>query len=91
MQAQQPPIPNPTATNRDRAGPHAEGAAAGGAKKAVKKDVKKSAKKSGKPASVNKKADSSPSSQETTKERERRLLRECKGRPNAGACEGFAS
>ena len=61
------------------------------AKKVVKKDVKKSAKKSGKPASVNKKADSSPSSQETTKERERRLLRECKGRPNAGACEGFAS
>jgi hypothetical protein len=61
------------------------------AKKVVKKDVKKSAKKSGKPASVNKKADSSPRSQETTKERERRLLRECKGRPNAGACEGFAS
>lgn len=28
---------------------------------------------------------------ETTRERERRLLRECKGRPNAGACEGFAS
>jgi len=28
---------------------------------------------------------------ETTKERDRRLLRECKGRPNAGACEGFAN
>ena len=28
---------------------------------------------------------------ETTKERERRLLRECKGRPNAGACLGYAS
>ena len=27
---------------------------------------------------------------ETTAERERRLTRECKGRPNAGACEGFA-
>lgn len=27
---------------------------------------------------------------ETTQERERRLLRECKGRPNAGACEGYA-
>ena len=26
---------------------------------------------------------------ETVKERERRLLRECRGRPNAGACEGF--
>ncbi|KQP22042.1 hypothetical protein [Pseudorhodoferax sp. Leaf267] len=31
------------------------------------------------------------SSQESPKERERRLLRECKGRPNAGACAGFAS
>jgi hypothetical protein len=30
-------------------------------------------------------------SQESTRERERRLLRECKGRPNAGACSGFAS
>jgi hypothetical protein len=28
---------------------------------------------------------------ETTPERDRRLLRECKGRPNAGACEGYAS
>lgn len=28
---------------------------------------------------------------ETVQERERRLLRECKGRPNAGACEGYAS
>lgn len=28
---------------------------------------------------------------ETVPERERRLLRECKGRPNAGACAGFAS
>jgi hypothetical protein len=27
---------------------------------------------------------------ETVAERERRLLRECKGRPNAGACEGYA-
>ena len=26
---------------------------------------------------------------ETLQERERRLLRECKGRPNAGACEGY--
>lgn len=30
-------------------------------------------------------------SQETRQERERRLLRECKGRPNAGSCLGFAS
>lgn len=31
------------------------------------------------------------STQETSRERERRLLRECKGRPNAGACTGFTS
>ncbi|WP_342132463.1 hypothetical protein [Hydrogenophaga sp. OTU3427] len=30
-------------------------------------------------------------SQESTAERERRLKRECRGRPNAGACLGFAS
>lgn len=28
---------------------------------------------------------------ETVADRERRLTRECKGRPNAGACLGFAS
>ncbi|MBM3387378.1 MAG: hypothetical protein FJY36_06905 [Betaproteobacteria bacterium] len=28
---------------------------------------------------------------ETTPERDKRLLRECKGKPNAGACEGYAS
>ncbi len=28
-------------------------------------------------------------SEESTAERERRLYRECKGRPNAGACLGF--
>ena len=26
---------------------------------------------------------------ETRKEREQRLLRECRGKPNAGACEGY--
>lgn len=31
------------------------------------------------------------SSHESARERERRLLRECKGRPNAGACAGYAS
>jgi hypothetical protein len=30
-------------------------------------------------------------SAETTSERDRRLFRECKGRPNAGACMGYAS
>ena len=29
------------------------------------------------------------SSHESARERERRLLRECKGRPNAGACAGY--
>lgn len=28
---------------------------------------------------------------ETTAQRENRLLRECRGRPNAGACLGFAN
>ena len=33
---------------------------------------------------------SSPAgSAETTRERDRRLTRECRGRPNAGACLGF--
>lgn len=31
------------------------------------------------------------SAHESARERERRLLRECKGRPNAGACSGYAS
>ena len=31
------------------------------------------------------------SGDESAKERERRLLRECKGLPNAGACLGYAS
>ncbi len=29
------------------------------------------------------------SSEETTAERDRRLYRECQGRPNSGACAGF--
>jgi hypothetical protein len=29
-------------------------------------------------------------SAENRSERDKRLLRECKGRPNAGACEGYA-
>ncbi len=30
-------------------------------------------------------------SAESKPERDKRLMRECRGRPNAGACEGFAS
>lgn len=32
-----------------------------------------------------------PWGHETTKERDKRLKRECKGKPNAGACLGHAS
>ena len=32
-----------------------------------------------------------PGPGETRQERDKRLLRECKGKPNAGACEGYAS
>ena len=32
-----------------------------------------------------------PEHGETRSERDQRLRRECKGRPNAGACEGYAS
>lgn len=28
---------------------------------------------------------------ESRKERDQRLLRECRGKPNAGACEGYAN
>ena len=30
-------------------------------------------------------------SAESKAERDKRLMRECRGRPNAGACEGYAS
>ena len=33
----------------------------------------------------------SPGSSESKAERDKRLLRECRGKANAGACEGFAS
>lgn len=33
----------------------------------------------------------SPSTGESKGERDKRLLRECRGKANAGACEGFAS
>ena len=39
--------------------------------------------RSGKPP-----ADKGPA--ETRQERDKRLLRECRGKPNAGACEGYA-
>ena len=50
-----------------------------------------------KPAKANKakqskapKAPGNPSSGESKAERDKRLLRECRGKPNAGACEGYA-
>lgn len=52
-------------------------------------------KKSGKPAKTAKAAKRTvkfmPSSAETPGERASRLQRECKGRVNAGACEGYAN
>ena len=33
----------------------------------------------------------SPNTSESKAERDKRLLRECRGKANAGACEGFAS
>lgn len=41
-----------------------------------------------KPGKHNQKATRSPS-EETKAERDRRLYRECKGLPNAGACRGY--
>ena len=32
-----------------------------------------------------------PNSGESKSERDKRLLRECKGKPNAGVCEGYGS
>jgi hypothetical protein len=47
--------------------------------------------KAKKPSSVKKQGSTKfmPGSQETRKERTDRLKRECKGRVNAGACEGY--
>jgi hypothetical protein len=48
-------------------------------------------KKRDKPAAVKIKKGQPTGSGETRAERDRRLTRECKGRPNAGACLGYAS
>ena len=47
----------------------------------------------GKPAKAGKapKMPSEKGSAEGRVDRDKRLLRECRGRPNAGACEGYAS
>jgi hypothetical protein len=37
------------------------------------------------------KAPTDKGSAESKPERDKRLMRECRGRPNAGACEGYAS
>lgn len=59
--------------------------AASAERKKATSDVSQEVKKKG---SVNIKHQPSPS-EEGTAERERRLYRECRGRPNAGACLGF--
>lgn len=52
------------------------------------------AKRKGSEATMQKKSTKAKqprsSSEESTAERDRRLYRECKGRPNAGACLGYA-
>lgn len=58
------------------------GAAGGPGLAATKKEKKASA------AQPTKSVKFIPGSQETSKERTTRLKRECKGRVNAGACEG---
>jgi hypothetical protein len=49
-----------------------------------------SAAKAKKSRSAKSKASFSQGSTEPTADRDRRLTRECRGRPNAGACEGYA-
>ena len=56
----------------------------------VKTKAKKKSAKSTKAGQTGK-AKFVPGSQETNKERNARLKRECKGAPNAGACSGYAS
>lgn len=51
---------------------------------AAKKEPKKSPKQAAAP-----RANAAGGSGETTAERQARLRRECKGRPNAGACTGY--
>jgi hypothetical protein len=46
-------------------------------------------KKAVKHRTAGKKTTFSPGSQESTKERRARLMRECKGATNAGACSGY--
>ena len=59
------------------------------AEKPIKKTKAKAPNKADKPKTV--KVTSQKGSGETTAERDRRLMRECKGRPNAGACLGYAN
>ena len=54
-----------------------------GAEKSVKAKKNKQAKAPKPPANKG--------SGENKAERDKRLLRECKGKPNAGACEGYAT
>lgn len=61
-------------------------------------DGAKPGRKAPKPKKARKAKQTQPAAQpertpsgETVTDRERRLTRECKGRPNAGACLGFAS
>ena len=70
-------------------GPARVGAAAAGAPPSRKASKPKKARQAKKTQPVVQ-PERTPSG-ETVTNRERRLTRECKGRPNAGACLGFAS
>jgi hypothetical protein len=61
----------------------AAGAKEGGKAKKPKTEKKAKAKKGGGVSFHD-------GSAESRSERDRRLMRECKGRPNAGVCEGYA-
>jgi hypothetical protein len=62
--------------------PHASASPADSGNKAAARQAKKKTGPSGQIKFL-------PGSEETTKERNTRLKRECKGRVNAGACAGY--
>lgn len=71
--------------------PAAAAAADGAAATVTAQPRKHKAKKAAKARAPRQHVKFEKGSGETTAERDRRLLRECKGRPNAGACLGYAS
>ena len=75
-----PPLPEPLLA---QAGQSAKSARPAQSSRAARQEKPKKAQRSRVIAPRN--------HEETRAERERRFLRECRGKPNAGACEGYAS